>query len=246
MLYYPFTQPSFSTARPQREDARRPWWAIAVEPAWLVFAASVFLVSAPVFVEAPLVRAAPWLSLLLTLGWVWTSAVLLSHRRSWLWGDLLLGFSGSWLAGAIYWGWLRCEPLWHLPIEFLALPLPLWCLSRNRLLVGSWFALGSVFGTAVTDLYFFLVDLFPEWRQVMNVDPELATPIFQSAIDKVQTPWGGICAVVLGGILLLSGLIPLHSAWKMPNASLHRWAFSGAVLSTIFVDTLFWFAALAA
>lgn len=150
------------------------------------------------------------------------------------------------MAGSIYWGWLRCEPLWHLPIEFLALPLPLWCLSRRRLLVGSWFAFGSVFGTVVTDLYFYLVDLIPEWRQVMNVDPELAMPIFQTAIAKVQTPWGAACAVVLGGILLVAGLLPLHGAWKSPNTALHRWAFAGAVLSTIFVDTLFWFAALAA
>jgi hypothetical protein len=96
---------------------------------WRIFFASVFLVSVPVFIEAPLVRTVPVLSVLLTLGWVGLSYVLLQKHHTWLWGDLLLGFAGSWFAGSIYWGWMRWEPLWHLPIECLALPLPLWFIA---------------------------------------------------------------------------------------------------------------------
>jgi len=246
LFYYPFTNPTLYPEPASGAQSQRPWWAIAVQPTWLIFVGSIVLVSVPVFIEAPLVRHLPWLSLILTLGWLWSSAILLTQRRLWIWGDLLLGFSGSWFAGSIYWGWFRWEPLWHLPIECLALPLPLWCISRHRLLIGSWFALGSLLGTAVTDVYFYVVDLMPQWRQVMRVDPELAMPIFQTAIAKVQTPWGIAWAVVLGAVLLLAGLIPLWTTGANPWRSLHRWAFSGAVLSTILVDTLFWFAALAA
>jgi len=35
---------------------------------------------------------------------------------------LALGFSGSWLDGAIFWGWFRLAPIWHLPVEAFALP----------------------------------------------------------------------------------------------------------------------------
>ncbi|MDY6938290.1 MAG: DUF3120 domain-containing protein [Cyanobacteriota bacterium] len=208
----------------------------------LIFAVSVFLVAVPVFIEAPLVRHLPGVSLALTLGWVGASVALLLRRSTAFWGDLLLGFAGSWLAGSLYWGWLRWEPLWHLPVEAIALPLPIWCLCRGRLLVGSWFALGSFFGTALTDGYFYLVDLMPSWRELMRVEPELVVPIFQEAIAQVRTPWGILWAAILATALLLGGLLPLGS----PNPRLHYWAFSGAVLSTILVDALFWLAALSA
>ena len=41
----------------------------ASRKALLVFVAAVFLVSVPVFIEAPLVRLLPWLSVALTVGW---------------------------------------------------------------------------------------------------------------------------------------------------------------------------------
>ncbi len=194
----------------------------------------------PVFVQAPLVRLLPLLSLFLTAGWVGLSFALLRRRRTEIWGDLLVGFSWSWLAGSIYWGWLRWEPAIHLPVEAICLPLALWCVAQNRCKVGSLFYLGSLFGTAVTDIYFYVVDLMPSWRQLMQVEPALATPILQNAIAQVQTPWGIVWAVVLVGVLLIVGTLPLRSR------QLHWWAFSGAVLSTIFVDSLFWLAARAA
>ncbi len=81
--------------------------SISSRQTWLVFAAAVFLVSVPVFIEAPLVRSLPFISLAMTGFWVWLSFNLMSRPATYLWGDLLLGFSWSWLAGAIYWGWLR-------------------------------------------------------------------------------------------------------------------------------------------
>ncbi len=208
--------------------------------ALLVFTAAVFLVSVPVFVEAPLVRVLPWLSVALTLGWIWLSKLLMSRSATYVWGDLLLGFSLTWLAGSIYWGWLRWEPLWHLPVESIGLPFAVWCLYRNWGKVGNWFYFGSLVGTVLTDIYFYIVDLIPYWRQIMVVEPEAAAPVLKAALSQVQTPLGQACAVVLAVVLLSVGIIPLK------YKQLHWYAFSGAVLSTILVDSLFLIAAVMA
>lgn len=210
---------------------------VILSQTWKIFAAAVFLVSVPVFFQAPLVRAFPALSLVLTAGWILLGWQLLSRPQTRIWGDLLLGFTGSWLCGSIYWGWLRWEPTIHLPVEALCLPVALWCLYRQKLLIGSWFYLGSLFGTAITDLYFYLAGLIPHWRQIMQVDPALALPILHNATAQVRTPFGLSSAAVLLTILLIAGIIPLRSK------QLYWWAFGGAVLSTILVDSLFWIAA---
>lgn len=200
---------------------------------WLVFVAAGFLVTVPVFVQAPLVRSLPEVSLFATLGWLAGSIALLRRPQTEVWGDLCLGFTGSWLAGSLYWGWLRGEPYLHLPVEAIGVPFALWCLTRSWGQVGSYFYLGSLFGTAITDSYFYLTGLIPHWRQVMQVEPELALSIFQSAIAQIETPWGISCALVLILILLSVGLLSLR------RPELHWRAFSGAVLLTLVVDGLF-------
>nr|WP_244997515.1 DUF3120 domain-containing protein [Richelia sinica] len=199
----------------------------------LVFAAAVFLVSVPVFIEAPLVRSLPSLSLAIAGLWFWLSLTLMSRPQTYLWGDLLLGFSWSWLAGSIYWGWLRWEPLWHLPVESIGLPFAIWCLLRNWGKVGNWFYLGSLFGTVLTDVYFYLVDLMPYWRQLMMAEVGETSQILKNALTLVQTPWGQAWAVILTLILMSMGIVALA------NKQHHWYAFGGAVLSTILVDSLF-------
>jgi Protein of unknown function (DUF3120) len=203
----------------------------------LVFGGAVFLVAVPVFFEAPLVRVLPWLSLALTLGWVWLSVWLSSRAKTQIWGELLTGFTWTWLAGSLYWGWLRWEPLWHLPIEAIALPIAIWGLANNWCKIGNCFYLGSLLGTVVTDCYFYLVDLIPYWRKVMVALPEDVQPIFRQAIAQVHTSWGLAWVAGLACLLLGIGIFALRSqklAWI---------AFGGAVLSTILVDGLFWLAA---
>ena len=236
MSSYPASAPSIRSAQFGRTSAVL-WWRVGNRQAWLVFAAAVFLVSVPVFIEAPLVRSLPWLSLAMTAGWVGLSFVLMARTSTKLWGDLLLGFSLSWLAGAIYWGWLRWEPLLHLPVEAIGLPFVWVCLRRDWGKVGNFFYLGSLLGTVLTDVYFYLVDLIPYWRQLMQVEPALASPILQSALSQIQNPWGQTWAVILAVVLLAVGIFPLR------YQQYHWWAFSGAVLSTILVDSLFWVAA---
>lgn len=209
-------------------------WTTQQSQARLTFLAAGFLVSVPVFFQAPLVRLLPTLSLLLTLLWVSLGFMLLKRPKTSVWGDLILGFSWSWLAGSIYWGWYRAEPLIHLPIEAIGLPFALWGLAKGHLKVGNLFYLGSLLGTAVTDAYFYLTGLIDHWRQLMQVDPALVKPILQSAIAIVQTPWGISWAIVLANLLLAIGL------WSLQRQQSHWWGFSGAVLSTILVDSLFW------
>lgn len=212
---------------------------------WLIFATSIFLVSIPVFVQAPLVRSLPWLGLSLTGGWLIWGCSLLSRPATRIWGDLLIGFTLSWLAGSLYWGWLRWEPLLHLPVEAIGLPFVLWGFKQNWYKVGSFFYLGSLFGTAVTDLYFYVTDLIPYWRELMQVDSVSALTVLQEATLQVVTPWGIGWAAALAVVLFVAGFLPLTlpGVWEARLHQLHWWAFAGAVLSTILVDGLFWLTA---
>ncbi|MEB3295007.1 MAG: DUF3120 domain-containing protein [Synechococcales bacterium] len=205
-----------------------------------VFAAAIFLISVPVFFQAPLVRDLPGVSLVGTIVWAWLSLYLAQQPNTRNWGSLLTGFTWTWLAGSLYWGWLRWEPLWHLPIEAIALPIALVGIQRNWCKVGQFFYLGSLLGTAVTDLYFYAVDLMPAWRDLMQATPEQTESIFRTAIAQMNTPWGWLWVGICGSFLLIIGL------WGFRHPSLHWRAFSGAVLSTILVDGLFWVAALLA
>ncbi|NCQ94216.1 MAG: DUF3120 domain-containing protein [Microcystis wesenbergii Mw_QC_S_20081001_S30D] len=227
-----------STLVPSNPDRLKP-----LVPNWeksqSVFWTAAFLVSVPVFMQAPLVRYYPEISLGLTVFWVGLGIWLLKQAKISLWGDLLLGFSWSWLAGSLYWGWWRWEPLIHIPMEAIGLPFVLWGLYKGRGKVGNLFYLGSLLGTAITDLYFYLTGLIPYWRQLMTVelDPNLVSPIFHNALAQIQTPWGVSWAIVLLNLLLAIGIYPLQ------KRVCHWWAFSGAVLSTILVDGLFWITA---
>lgn len=204
------------------------------------FWVAVGLVSLPVFFQAPLVRAFPFFSLILTGFWLFLG-ILLNRKSRWeLWGDLLIGFSWSWLAGTLYWGWLRWEPMLHLPVEAVGLPIVAVCLTRNWSRVGSYFYLGSLLGTAITDLYINWMGLFPAWRQLMNVESDLVPIVLRSAAESLQTDLAACRAMVLMLLLLLAGCIPLLT--QSPRL-LSWWAFSGAVLSTLIVDGLFFLSA---
>ncbi len=214
---------------------------LKVRQHWQVLAIAVLLVTVPVFIQAPLVRIVPWVGLGLTGGWVALGWYLYQRSpRTRLWGDLILGFAWTWLAGSIYWGWFRWEPTLHLPIEAIGLPIALWCLSQRKFVLGHWFYLGSLLGTATTDVYFYLVDLIPHWRHLMAIDPQFAAPIFHQAIAQMNTPQGFGWAIVLVAFLISVGTFALK------RVELCRWAFGGAVLSTLLVDGLFWVAAIAA
>ncbi|MEL6469456.1 MAG: DUF3120 domain-containing protein [Cyanobacteria bacterium J06623_4] len=210
------------------------------------FLAAGFLVAVPVFIQAPLVRIVPTVSLAMTTLWLMLGWRLLSPSQlegtpeKALWGDLIIGFSWTWLAGAVYWGWFRWDPYVHLPIESIGLPIVLTLLYYQKAKIGNYFYLGSLLGTAITDLYFYCVGLIPYWRALMTNPPESASAILHSALLRMETYQGIGCAIVLLTLLVMLGTIPLRST------SAKWWAFSGAVLSTILVDSLFFVAAILA
>lgn len=200
---------------------------------WVNAFLGILLVSVPVFFEAPLVRLLPWVSVLLSGAWFWLSDRLAKQPSTQFIGDLLWGFSWSWLAGAIYWGWFRWEPLWHLPIESIGLPVAIWGLLYGRSKVGHIFYIGSLLGTAVTDIYFYWMDLMPYWRRLMLVEPAQTFDIVRVAFAQVQTPAGMIAAATCAlGLLTLAGI-----SWR--STQRHDWIFSGTLLGTLLVDSLF-------
>lgn len=205
---------------------------------WQGLGIGAFLVSGPVFLEAPLVRAWPVGALAMTLGWLGLAWWCDRQTRWKWWGDILFGFSLSWFAGAIYWGWFRWEPALHLPLESIGVPIAIACLWMGRGRLGSWFYLGSLLGTAVTDAYLWSVDLIPYWKRVMQVEPDAIAPILADALTQMNTPAGFIWAVVCASALLLAGGMALRSRRVV------AWIFAGAVLNTLAVDGLFWLTAM--
>ena len=206
-----------------------------------VLLAALALVTLPVFVQAPLVRYFPWVTLGLTLAWLGLGTYLANRQGAEIWGDLLIGFGWIWLTGSIYWGWFRWEPVAHLPIEALGLPIALGCLYLGVGRVGSYFFLGSLLGTAITDLYINWMGLFPAWRQLMVADTELAPVILQATAAGLQTDVAAGRAVVLATFLLVATIISLAT-----SRQLAWWAFGGALLSTLVVDGLFFIGAILA
>ncbi|MEO0852578.1 MAG: DUF3120 domain-containing protein, partial [Cyanobacteria bacterium J06648_11] len=117
-------------------------------------------------------------------------------------------------------------------------------LWRGFARIGNYFFLGSLFGTAITDLYIHTVGLLPHWRGVMlsqmHDRPVNAALMLDSALNQMQSFRGVTCAILLGCLLMSVGLMGLHYASIASRArALEWWAFAGAVLSTLLVDGLF-------
>jgi hypothetical protein len=216
-------------------ELRRVW--AKGKRVYLPWIAGILLVSVPVFFQAPLVRWSPEISLALTLVWFLLGAVWKRSPSLQDWGDLSQGFGWSWLAGSLYWGWLRGEPLLHLPVEAIGLPVALWGLWQGQGKLGHTFYLGSLLGTAITDGYFYLINVVPQWRALMAATLTDAPGILQAALSVVGTPWGITSGLALALLLLFLGLCPLRS--RQP----HAWVFSGTLVGTLLVDSLFGLAA---
>ncbi len=211
----------------------------AATPSATTVTAGLF-VALPVFIQAPWVRQSPFSAALFTV--VLLSAGLFlgqrgedKFRHS---GQLLVGFSGSWLAGALFWGWARQHPLIHLPVEALALPLALGGL-RGPWRLACGFYLGSLLGTAATDAAIAACGLMPLWPQVLLIDPPQAAVLLHQAAATVLQP--GSLILVTGFAAVLSRL----SQWLWQLGPVARVA-GTALATTLVVDGFFLAAALAA
>ena len=147
---------------------------------------SSFFVILPIFVQAPWVRLEPISALCFTFV-ILLGAFVLNQKGSNKWfivSSLLIGVSGSWLGGCLFWGWLSSFPILHIPVEAVVLPLALIGLGTNWK-IGSSFYISSLFGTAVTDITIFLIGIMDQWRQVLTADSETAPLILQKTSENL-------------------------------------------------------------
>ncbi|MEO1003963.1 MAG: DUF3120 domain-containing protein [Cyanobacteria bacterium J06638_7] len=194
---------------------------------------SGLLVTLPVFIQAPWVRLAPFSAAAFTAVLLATALLLArsqdpGRRRA---GELLVGFCGSWLAGALFWGWARLHPVCHLPLEAFALPLALAGLrSRWRLACG--FYLGSLLGTAATDGAIALTGLMPLWPQALAASTQQAGALLGLGAQAVLRPGSLLVVAAMAATLIQI------SRWCWRQGATGRVA-AAALSTTLAVDGLF-------
>ncbi len=198
------------------------------------------LVVLPVFVQAPWVRQQPFSSCL--FGLVLLSAGVITNAiapNKWKeLGALLVGFSGSWLAGSLFWGWLASHPLLHLPIEAFALPLAITGL-QTRWRLGCAFYLASLLGTAFTDLAMALTGVMALWPAVIGASASEATLLLQDAAAFVLRP-SSLLTVVTAGAIILQLVQHCRHRSSLSAATDKSWSVAAAVLfTTLVIDGLF-------
>jgi hypothetical protein len=206
------------------------WWPVNAElrqPLRLSLPlAAALLVCLPVFVQAPWVRLSPHTAILFT-----SVLTAFGVRLRSPWGSLLVGFSGSWLASCMFWGWLRLHPLWHLPVEAFALPLAvagLWGPWRRA----GQFYLGALLGTACTDAATALCGLMPLWPKVLQAEPGQAAQLLAEAAARVLEP-SHLALVAAFTLAMLSA-----AAWLWRRGQGSRLV-AATLLSTLVVDASF-------
>jgi hypothetical protein len=201
---------------------------------------AALLVTVPVFLQAPWVRTAPAAAALFTIPLV-TLALALERQatgRLQALGALLMGFSGSWLGGCLFWGWFRLHPVMHLPLEAFALPLAAAGLGGRWRLAGAFY-LASLLGTACTDAVIAAAGLMDLWPAVLNAPPAEAPLLLRgAAMDVFQAR-----------PLQLIGAMGILLVW-LGRRLWHRggeWRIVATVMATtLAVDALFLGAALLA
>ena len=201
---------------------------------------AVALVTLPVFVQAPWVHAHPVGATAATIPLL-SAGILIGlsddPRRQQL-GALLVGFAGSWLGGSLFWGWCRLHPLWHLPLEGIALPLALAGLGSRWRAAGAFY-LASLLGTAATDAAMALTGVMSQWPTILSSQGAESLILLKAAATMVLQPAN---LLVVGGMAL--ALIGL-GRWLWNRGGIARIS-SATLLSTLVVDALFLLLALAA
>ena len=206
---------------------------------------SSFFVILPIFIQAPWVRFEPVSALCFTF-LILIGAFILSSKYSNRWfivGSLLLGVSGSWLGGCLFWGWLSQYPILHIPVEAVVLPLALIGLD-TKWKIGSSFYISSLFGTAVTDISIFLTGIMDQWKEVITADSDIAPLILQKTSENlIQIKSLSIIIFVALVLWFLSKEI-LNSAITNSNNGRALLVSSYVIQTTLIVDGIFIFLAI--
>ena len=170
-------------------------------------------------------------ALAFTIPLVALALALAAQERSRALGEVLLGFSGSWLGGCLFWGWFRLHPVEHLPLEAIALPLALAGLNSRWRRAGAFY-LGSLLGTAATDAAMALTGVMDLWPQVLAAPLSTAPQLLQQAAATALRP--SSLAVIAAAALLLLRLS--QNLWRRGECG--RIA-AAALATTLAVDGLF-------
>ena len=198
------------------------------------------LVVLPVFLQAPWVHFYPLSALLFTFVLLAVGVWLVQYcDEKWSRiGSLIVGVSGSWLGGCLFWGWLRMHPVLHLPVEAVAMPLAFVGLS-TKWRIGAGFYLSCLLGTAFTDLMMALTGVMSFWPQVVSAPIDKAAQILnQTSLQLFTVPILVGIAIAAYLIIFLSG--QMNQRGKITSLSGSAWLAAGTALtSTLWVDGLF-------
>ena len=201
------------------------------------------MVVLPVFLQAPWVRLDPFSATLFT-GVLIATGLVLHQSRSQTASDvgaLLVGFSGSWLAGCVFWGWLRAHPVLHLPVEAFAVPVALGGL-QGRWRLAATFYLSSLVGTACTDLAMAATGVMQFWPAVVTASLDQAPLLLHQAGLHLLQPLPLITLATAAVLLLVAGrrLNLNNNGSQVDSASMA----SAVLITTLWVDGLFLLTAL--
>ncbi len=203
------------------------------------------MVVLPVFLQAPWVRVHPFSATLFTAVLVTIGVVLnrSDNQQKADFGALIVGFSGSWLAGCVFWGWLRAHPVLHLPVEAFALPIALTGFG-TRWRLASAFYLSSLVGTAFTDLMMAVTGVMRFWPGVVTASLETAPQLLHEAGLYLLHPLPVTALVLAAGSVIWLAETLSKSETPFLNSS-DTLSMSAAVLmTTLWVDGLFLLAAI--
>tara|TARA_B100000029_G_scaffold482917_1_gene533581 strand:- start:895 stop:1533 length:639 start_codon:yes stop_codon:yes gene_type:complete len=198
------------------------------------------MVVLPVFLQAPWVHLYPISACLFTFVLLGCGITLVRFGGN-KWsraGSLLVGVSGSWLGGCLFWGWLREHPVMHLPVEAIALPLAFVGLE-TRWRIGSSFYLSCLLGTALTDLMMLVTGVMNSWPVVVNASFEEAPQLLHETAEMLFQ-LQPILFLILAAFLIacIANLMRQRAILHTPSGS--AWLVASAALTTtLWVDGLF-------
>lgn len=203
------------------------------------------MVVLPVFLQAPWVHLHPISACLFTFVLLGCGVALVQFGGE-KWskaGSLLVGVSGSWLGGCLFWGWLREHPVMHLPVEAIAMPLAFVGLE-TRWRIGAGFYLSCLLGTAFTDLMMLFTGVMNSWPDVVKAPVIDASGLLHETAEQLFN-FRSICLLILAAVLIviIANLMRERGVLHTPSGS--TWLVASAALTTtLWVDGLFLLTAL--
>ena len=198
------------------------------------------MVVLPVFVQAPWVHVFPFSAFIFSFIIFFLGFYLLKfcgNRWSSV-GSLLVGVSWSWLGGCLFWGWLRAHPVWHLPVESIALPIAV-SLLETRWKIGASFYLASLLGTAFTDLMIVVTGVMKSWPEVVDAPFSEASKMLSFTAEQLLAPFS-LLAIFVAALLIILIANWMNQKSKSEILSSDAWLVSSSALTTtLWVDGLF-------